>query len=336
MKFKYCIVLFCCFCLIACTDADDAAVADHPAYHNPTVQQLTDAIAENPNDAALYYKRSIALSRINQDSLSLIDLLKATSIDSTKPEYYQAIGFVQINLGNYAAATTAFERNLQFDPGNATYMLLIAKSLLEEKKTAAAQEWVTKAMNARPNYLEAEFMHAQIKAAEHDTLTAIKLTQSILQRNPAYYDASLQLADWYKGLNDNQAIVQYQKTFALDTTDATPLYEIARFYEQQGKLNEAKQAFRRCVISDPDYSYGYIHYADILMKQDSHEKALRQYELAIATDPANADAWYGKGLSLEHQEKKDSARYSFQQALTLDPDLQVAKDALLRLKQEPH
>jgi hypothetical protein len=103
MKFKYCIVLFCCFCLIACTDADDAAVADHPAYHNPTVQQLTDAIAENPNDAALYYKRSIALSRINQDSLSLIDLLKATSIDSTKPEYYQAIGFVQINLGNYAA-----------------------------------------------------------------------------------------------------------------------------------------------------------------------------------------------------------------------------------------
>lgn len=329
--YRFLLLSICSLLLFSC-GSESSTMADHAAYHNPTVQSLTDAIAATPNDAELYYKRSIALSQIDQDSLSLLDLQKAVSIDSTKAQYYQAIGFVQINLGDNKGAVAAFKRNLQFEPQNATYILLLAKSLLLDNKLAEAKDWVAKASANRTNYLEADFMTAQIKAAEKDTMGAIALTRNILERNHTYYDASLQLADWYKSTNNENAVSQYQKTFALDTTDATPLYEIARFYEQAGRLEEAKQAFRACVISDPDYSYGYVHYGDILMKQDSYAKAQRQYEIAIATDPANADAWYGKGYSYEQQNQKDSAIRYYGQSLRFDPGLTAARDALKRLK----
>jgi len=304
---------------------------DHPAYHNPTVQSLTDAIAANPKDPELYFQRSIALSHINQDSLSLADLEKAVKLAPENPQYIQAIGFIQLNLERPEEAVRAFRKSLELTPKDPRVRLLLAQAYIAANDLNNAQKHTLAVLKQRPGYSEAILTDAQIRAAQKDTTAAIAIVKDLLARDSLYYDASLQLADWYKTAGNPLAIAQYQRTFAIDTTDATPLYEIGRFYEQNKELEKAKLAFRACVLNDPDYTYAYIHYGDILMKQDSFGKAENQYALAIKRDPANADAWYGKGSALEKLKQPDSARKYYNQALVFDPGLVEAAAAMKRL-----
>jgi len=305
---------------------------DHPAYHNPTVQSLTDAIAANPRDPDVYFQRSIALSHVDQDSLSLIDLQKSVKLAPGNPKYIQAIGFIQMNLGQPGEAVKAFRKNLELTPGDFRVRLLLAKAYIDAGELDSARKQTTIVLNKAPGYGEAVLTDAQIKAALNDTSSAIASLKELLVKDSLFYDASLQLADWYKGQGNPLAVIQYQRTFVLDTTDATPLYEIGRFYEQQNELVKAKTAFRNCVVNDPDYTYAYIHYGNILIQQDSSDRALRQYELAIKREPANADAWYGKGMAYEKLKERDSAIRYYGQALIFDPSLADARIAIKRIK----
>ena len=56
------------------------------------LKRLDDAIQQKPQDATLYFKRGKIRSTMKQDSLALVDFQKAVQLDSTKAEYFSAIG----------------------------------------------------------------------------------------------------------------------------------------------------------------------------------------------------------------------------------------------------
>lgn len=307
-------------------------IQDHPAYHNPTVQPYTDSIAANPESATWYFERAKALSGVNEDSLCLMDLQQAARIDSLNPEYVQAMGNVYLELEQPARAITAFQKNLKLAPGDARVRLLLSKAYLENNDTAAAQLEVSKVLAAAPNYPDALYWQAKIRVVQKDTAGAISLVQQALKIDSSYYAASYQLADWYAAKGLPEAIPQYEKTFRMDTLDVSPLFEIGEMYKNRKQLQQAKDAYRVCILKDPDYTGAYIETGKILKQQDSTEKALRQFLLAIQTQPSSAEAYLNKGLCYEKLRQKDSAVVALRQALVFRPGLKEAQEALSRLK----
>ena len=326
------ILLISCLILIAACNQGTEQISDHPAYHNPTVQPYTDAVATWPDSADLYFQRSLALSKIDQDSLVLIDLQKAASLAPKKTLYLNAIGYVQLNLGHPDRAITAFKKSLSLKPGDAEIRLQLAQALMENHQLDAAASETESLIQDAPRYLPAQLMQAKMKAAQKDTAAAIQLTAAILNQDHRYYEASLQLADWYKATGDNRAVEQYHYTFTLNPDDATPLYEIGRFFQQKKQWEDAKAAYKSCVLTDGDYTYAYIHTAEILMQQDSLDKARRILNIALATEPANADAWYYTGACFEKMHQADSARHYYDQAAYFGYDAAVIRSALSRLQ----
>ena len=301
------------------------------AYSNPVVLPFTQALKENPEDADLYFRRAEALNQINADSLSIVDLKKAIELDAKNPQYYQALGMLYLNNNQADQAVVALEQNLELSPGEVRVRLLLSKAYLESSQIKKAQEQVDKVLAADPDYPEALCWNGQIKATEKDTVAAIQYIKKALEINPAFYSASYQLADLYAAQKNENAVAQYHKTFNMDTLNVAPLFDIGEFYKNKKEWEQAKKAYVQSVLKDPDYSFAYIEIGKILMLQDSLNKALRQFNLAVITKPGFAEAFYNKGLCFEKLNQKDSAEAAFKQALVYNSKLKEAEAGIKRM-----
>lgn len=305
---------------------------DHPAYHNPAVQPFTDSIEAEPGNAAYYFRRAEALSNIDLDSLALEDVRTAQELDKTNPQYNFTIGYLLLELDKPQEAVKVLLQNLEQSPGNVNVRLLLAKAYIAVRNPAAAEEQITKILAAAPQHIPAQMMQARIKAAQKDTTGAIQMMKNVLAADPRNYEASFLLADWYKASGNPEAITQYRTTFGMDTTNADPLYEIGAFYEREQQVEKAKEAYRRCIKMDMDYTDAYLQIGKILLAQDSNEKALRHFNLSVNTRPNSAEGYFHKGLCFEKLQQKDSAVAAYRQALIFDQGLTEAVDGLKRLK----
>jgi len=303
-----------------------------PAYHNPTVQPLTDSIHEHPNDPDFYFYRAEALSKINNDSLALVDVYKAQSLDKSNPRYSFTIGYLQLQLGHTNEAIQALQQNLKASPGNVNTRILLAKTYVAAHKTEEAKQQVNQILAADPKHIGAMIMQASILTAEKDTAEAINALNHILEMDPRNYQASFNVAMLYSQTKNDKAVTQYQQTFRLDTADVTPIYNIGTFYELKHDTAKAVQFYTECILRDRDYTEAYLSLGKIYLQQKNTEKALRHFNLTILTDPANADAYYYKGQCFENLHLKDSAINAYNQALVFDGQLDVAREALKKLK----
>ena len=89
---------------------------------------------------------------------------------------------------------------------------------------------------------------------------------------------------------------------------------------QQGKLQQAEQAYQTAIELNPAYTPAWVNLADYYRgRQDeaAAEKTLRQ---AIDAMPAVAELHYALGLSLVRQQRAAAAIEELQQAASLDPD----------------
>lgn len=303
---------------------------DHPAYHNPLVQPITDAIAENPDNAELWYQRSEALLEVESPELARKDLLQALKIDTANLKYMFALGQVNITLKDAKGAVEAFHQLLAKAPDSGPAKLLLSKAYLMDNQAGKAVQEINSILEVDSTYPGALFGLAQIELFEKDTPQAVAVLRKALQLRADDYAASLMLAECLAAQHHPEAIQQYRTTFNMDTTDVAPLVAMGKFFEQEQQVKNAKKAYYECLMKDPDYTPALINMGLLLMKEDSLDKALRQFNMAIQTRPNSADAYLQKGLCFEKLKLKDSARNAFRQALVFAPDNPEIKKAWQR------
>lgn len=311
-------LLFICFYSCKNKDSNNYPIA----YNNPIVKPYTHAIEQDVNNPDLYFERAQALDQINADSLAIVDLKKAIELDNKNPKYFQSLGLLYLKSKQPTQAVIAFQKNLDLSPGEVRVRLLLSKAFLENKQIEKAQEQVNYVLAAAADYPDAIYWNSQIKAAQKDTVAAIQLMKKALEMNPSYYLASFRLADFYAAQNNENTVVQYQKTFKMDTLNVAPLFAIGEFYRNKQEWEKAKTAYIESIRRDPDYSATYIEIGKILVMQDSFKKALRQFNIAMLTQPGNGDAFYNKGLCFEKMNLKDSAKAAFNQAIIFNAKFQ--------------
>jgi tetratricopeptide (TPR) repeat protein len=69
----------------------------------------------------------------------------------------------------------------------------------------------------------------------------------------------------------------------------------------------------------------------MLLQEDSTEKAIRQFGIAIQEKPDYVEAYYNRGLCYEIEGKMEQAKEDYNQALTFNPDYEPGKTALQRV-----
>ena len=90
--------------------------------------------------------------------------------------------------------------------------------------------------------------------------------------------------------------------------------------KEQGKLEEAIEAYNKALAIKPDYAEAYNNMGNALKEQGKLEEAIEAYNKALAIKPDYAEAYNNMGVTLKEQGKLEEAIEAYNKALAIKPD----------------
>src|SRR5437764_8893301 len=101
-------------------------------------------------------------------------------------------------------------------------------------------------------------------------------------------------------------------------------YEKGNSFYEQGRMNDAIDAYREAVRLKPDYSEGYNNLGAALQAIGRMDEAISAYREAVRLNAAYATAWSNLGSALQHQGNISDAITAYRKAIRLKPDYAMA------------
>ncbi len=298
----------------------------------PKIDELTKRIEANPADADAYFQRSQAYVAINYLPHAIADLHRAMNADSTQMHFYISLADLFEKMNDVPRSIATVKKALELQPENLELLILSGKykfylqlyreSLLELDKALAQSLFNPKVY----------FLKGMIHKEVGDTVKAITAFQTTVEQNPLHYEGYVQLGLLYGAKKDNLAARYFQNAVKVDSSRSEAWYSLARYQQDNQDFETAKRTYRKLVLIDRQdervhYNLGFIYF-----QQDSLRKADNKFNIAIQVAPNYTDAFYMRGLIAEVIEDKPNARYYYEQALSLEPEHDLANQGMKRIQ----
>lgn len=125
----------------------------------------------------------------------------ALSMDSTNYANWIVLGNLYRDVvpfgikGAYESAKSAYERSLSLSPRSPATLLALARLEFSNKNNSGARDYITQALNMKPNYVDAILFRASIEYSENNINLAIKDTEEAL-----YFDQTNLDAEYFLGI----------------------------------------------------------------------------------------------------------------------------------------
>ena len=316
---------------VSCKDQPKTPETNPIFNSEPALKQMTGYITNSPKDATLYYSRGKMLLKLKQDSLALKDFMMAASLDSNNASYYSTIGDLMFENKDITGSLEWLQKAIAKNPLDPKAHIKIAKLFLYMKEHGKAIEEINIVMRKDVYDPEAYFLKGMVYKDLKDTAKAISNFQSALQVAPDYQPAVVQLGLIYSAKNDPIAIKYLDNASRMDSSDAFPIFARGVYYQNRKQYVEAKEEYKKCIIRNKRYVDAYFNLGYIFMQQDSIEKSLHFYDLAVSVQPDNPTAYYDRGVCYEMLKKLKEAAADYRRASVLDTAYQSPKDAMRRL-----
>ncbi len=154
------------------------------------------------------------------------------------------------------------------------------------------------------NYVEAEKSLKQVVALKPDKIDAyyylgntyLKIENNALaeqtfvkayETDPTDQRIIVALIDIYDKTNQPAKRITLMENIAETNQDAETWLAVANLYDQQGNETKAKEAFRKALIIDPDYSAANVRMAFMLYDEGSFAESIPMLEKAFEVAPDN-------------------------------------------------
>ncbi|MEL6612846.1 MAG: tetratricopeptide repeat protein, partial [Bacteroidota bacterium] len=128
--------------------------------------------------------------------------------------------------------------------------------------------------------------------------------------DPTSGDALRQLIEAYE---------EGRRTGNVGFYDSETLEDIATFYFEEGRLEEALEVIDRLLDAQPYSSDAWLRRGVLLNHLERHTEALDAYDRALALNPADAETLINRGITLDTLDRLDEALGAYYAVLDLDP-----------------
>ncbi len=332
---KYFFIVFAIMLFIACNGDKNKHpdLSSNPVYQSdPALKKITEQITKSPKDASLFFERGKMLRKLKYDTLALKDLKMATILDSTRAEYYSAVGDLLFETKDIAGSVQWLQKAIILNPKDMRAHLKIAKMFLYIQDYSRGFAEINIVLRSSPYNPEAYFLKGMLYKDMRDTAKAISNFQTAVQVAPEYRDAVVQLGLLYSAKKDPIALKYLDNATKMDSSDVLPMYAKGVYYQENKDYENAKAMYKACIIRDYHYTNAYFNMGYILMHEDSLAKAYRQYDIVTKIDPVNSTAYYNRGLCSELMDSFKKAASDYQMALRIDSTYDSPREGLKRLR----
>jgi tetratricopeptide (TPR) repeat protein len=292
---------------------------------------LSNEIAANPKNAVLYFSRAKIFMDQKNLKQAFDDISKAVSLDSANAEYYMLLADVSFKGLQIQNSIDAFKKANMLDPKNKEGHLKLSELYLYIKAYPLCLSEANEALKIDKNLAKAYFLKGFAYKETADTAKAISSFQTVIEIEPGYYDAHIQLGNIEAARKNKIALQYYNNALRLQPGSTEALYDRGLLLQNMGEIDKAIEDYTAILkldggYADAHYNLGYI---DLAYKKD-YKSAIIHFTNAIQVNDKYAEAFYNRGLCYEFMGDKKSAEKDFRQALDIVPTFKLAKKKLGR------
>jgi Tfp pilus assembly protein PilF len=126
----------------------------------------------------------------------------------------------------------------------------------------------------------------------------------------------------------DQALAEFQTALKAAPNDPQVLNSLGYFHYNRGQWEDAEKYLRQAVDADPKYHRAWVNLGMDLCQQQRYDEGLAAFSQAVS----KAEAHSNVAFILTVQGKFDKARLEYRNALELNPNLTIARQALSKLE----
>ena len=334
---------------IAPAIAPAAFPSPRPANRLPSqrIQQLQQAIKQNPRSAALYRELAKELNRHGRKQPSAQAWFRAFRLDPNWPnaKQYNELGDVLLSFGDKQSASVCYKQAARLQTAQESRQAAISSA--ERLSSSVVEQSVRSQSTVKPSLAKTPIKEEEAKRAaelqkrgeslkEQSRWTeAIAAYREVVQLKPSFSWAFHSLGDCYRQLAQwTDAIAAYREATRLNDEFVWSYYSLAECLEQTNAWREAADAYTKASEKEPDSPLIKTKLAEALKKcaslnaQKSSEEylALAQsegmdeaiYRKAIAVAPDTIAFYLNLGSVLIEKQQFDEAVFVYQTAVAID------------------
>ena len=293
---------------------------------------LDREIAKDSTNPELYLKRAQAYYDLGNFRKAEEDILKATRLDTTFAEAYLLRAKLYMEAQDYKRAMRLLLKARRLKPQLTETHLLIGQIFFYVQKYQDAIASLMEAIKQNPADYRPYFYLGLIYKEIADTAQAINAFHKAIEIGGPLYHAYMQLGLLYDALGRPEAEDYFEAAIRLDSASAEAWYALAMFYKNRQQPQKALEIFKEMAKRFPQYEKGLYGLGYMYFEMDSLDKARRLFYMATQVAPYYAKAYYMMGLIDELKGDTSKAAWAYEQALALDPEFELAKEAYERVK----
>lgn len=321
--------------------------------HAGAIAELKSDMSLNFNSAHLHFWLGSVYADIDQDDMSIKELMTALKLDPNLIKAADRLGRIFQKVGMYRKAIDYYSKESEIEPSPGI-LGMIGMLHLKQKEYENAIKYFKKALHldssytsVRTNVLTAYHLWANelIKLGKNDK--AINVLNEALQlfsdSRVIYYDLG---TAYNRNGNKEKAIEYYRKALEIEPSFspakkdiATCMNNLGADYIKNKNWEKSIELCKQALEWDPNCweAQKNIESASLCLAREKYdsgsiEEAITYYKMVLEINPNNVDAHNGLGNALYKKELYNDAINHFNLALRIDPESYDAKIGIEMVK----
>ena len=246
------------------------------------------AIAANPSESAprLALIQYHLKNKDNKKALAAAN--DAASALSDKPEIIEALGKVQRISGDLNQASTTFGKLVALQPGSPLPLILLAETQVANKNKDEGVKSLKKALEIKPDLLDAELILAKLAMENKDTKEALNIAATIQKQMPKDAPGYLLEGNIHAALKSwPNAISAYRNGLHQVASPELAIKLHGALLASENTAEAEKHATAWLKEHPKDIAF-HIYLGDLASARKNYAYATSQYQAALNIQPDNA------------------------------------------------
>lgn len=298
----------------------------------PIFASINDSIKQFPQNADLYMRRAIMLSRNDAHEIANADFKKSWELSPTKENALQYAANLAI-IGRPAERLKFLQSCIGKFPEVAEFKRLTGEAYIEAGRSKMALELYDSLLKKDSLDFESLYEKGLLLEQLHDTANAIMALKKAYTLQPVN-TYGLELAHMYAETKNPLALQICDDVLQMDVARelVDPFFIKGIYYSNTSQYNLAVIQFDSCIRRDWKFTDAYIEKGIAYYKQKNYDEALSIFQLAATVSNADPDAYYWIGRCYEVSHKNEEAIVYYERAIALDKNFSEARAALKRVR----
>lgn len=319
--------------LCSCSHSDPNYTMAHDTTFSAEVRAWSQKILDEPKREDYYAERAMVLiSNDKNFKLAIADLEKAIAMNPKKGIYQIKLADAYFGNNQTYKARETYLKAIQANPNDAEILFKTGQFFLFVKKYDEAKRYLNEALKLDESYPKVYFFIGQAFKETQDTAKAIEFFKRAIQVDAGDYDSYIQLAQLYTKLHSSEALKYLEA--AINTNDGIDEAYYARgfYYQQEGQIEKALNDYQKTITINPYHTLAYYNAGYIYFSQKNIPMAIRHFEMSARANDEFEKPIYMMGLCNEALGKIEEAKKFYTRCLQLNPNFELAKIGLDRIK----